>query len=204
MNWISKKPLQAGLLADALTSFRTPSCRSLAEGYLTLLERSGRAIPQKNDLDLANFVTAMPHLALVAITKPDKCIYRIIGQRLRERLGVPKGSNYYDFVPMERRQHAARAMHMVIEQPCAFRAEIRQVYQGGKHIWIEATGFPLRSEEPGVDGFILFADQQIERQTDCHHDGSSLETADLVHRELIDLGFGVDHSFEDMVRASVE
>ena len=201
MNWVSKKPTQVGLLAHALSGFRTPSCRSLAVGYLAMLQRAGANIPAKQDLDLADFVPAMPHLALVAITKPDKCIYRVMGQRLRERLGFPKGSNYYDFVPLERRPHAARAMHMVIDQPCAFRAEIQHVYGNGKDLHVEATGFPLRSDEPGIDGFILFADEEIDTPDDLLRDNARLEQAYLTRRDLIDLGFGVDHSFEDIVRA---
>ncbi|MBK8157771.1 MAG: hypothetical protein IPK59_02905 [Rhodospirillaceae bacterium] len=120
---------------------------------------------------------------------------------MKERVGFNvKGRNYYDFVPSERRVSAARAMHMVIETPCAFRAEIRQTYSGGHGLVIEATGFPLQSEEPGVDGFILFADQAIEPDMRFHDGHPQLVDANVIRRDLIDLGSGIDQTFEDIVQ----
>jgi hypothetical protein len=194
MPWTTLKPRCVGGLIEALAQYRTLGCRKLAEGYQAMLQNGGGVIPDKNQLDLAGFVAAMPHLALVAVTRPDLCIYRLAGERLKERVGFNvKGRNYYDFVPPERRQFAARAMHMVIETPCAFRAEIQQTYS-------EATGFPLRSEEPGVDGFILFADQAIEPEPTFYDGHPQLLGANVIRRDLIDLGAGIDETFEDMVQ----
>lgn len=166
-------------------------------------EAAGGAIPSKNHLEMQTFVRAMPHLALVAVTKPDKCVYRIAGERLKERVGFNLvGRNYYDFVPPERRAFAARAMHMVLETPCAFRAEIQQSYTGGVGIMIEATGFPLRAEESGVDGFILFADQAIDPADDFFDADPKLQGANVTRRDLIDLGFGIDEAFEDMIQTT--
>ncbi|WP_374313328.1 PAS domain-containing protein [Dongia sp.] len=201
MGWTRLKPNYAGALKDAIERYRTPACRMLANGFLSMLDEAGGVIPQKNDLNLQNFVAVIPHLALVAVTKPDKCIYRVAGERLKERVGLNlAGRNYYDFVPPERRDVAARAMHMVIDTPCAVRAEIQQSYSGGSALMIEATGFPLKSSEPGIDGFILFADQAIEPDQLYHEVHPQLRGANVVHRDLIDLGFGVDADFEDIVQ----
>ena len=148
MGWTPQKPKQAGMLKQALPAYRTTACRALATGYLAMLNAVEGRIPHKNDLDLANFAAVMPHLALVAISKPDRCIYRIAGERLKDRVGLNlTGRNYYDFVQPERRQIAAAAMHMVIDTPCAFRADIRQSYSGDITLMIEASGFPLLSSE---------------------------------------------------------
>lgn len=167
-----------------------------------MLEAVPGRIPHKNDLDLANFATVMPHLALVAISKPDRCIYRIAGERLKERVGLNlAGRNYYDFVQPERQQIAAKAMHMVIDTPCAFRAELRQTYSGDIDLLIEASGFPLLSSENGVDGFILFADQGIDKLDDLLTPHPILQGASLRRRDLIDLGSGIDEEFEDLIEA---
>jgi hypothetical protein len=201
MGWTRLKPNNAGALRNAIEHYRTPACRMLANGFLSMLDEAGGVIPHKNDLNLQNFVAVIPHLALVAVTKPDKCIYRIAGERLKERVGFNlTGRNYYDFVPPERRDVAARAMHMVIDTPCAVRAEIQQNYSGGMALMIEATGFPLKSSEPGIDGFILFADQAIEPDDSYHEVQPQLRGANVVRRDLIDLGFGVDESFEDIIQ----
>ncbi|TDQ83025.1 PAS domain-containing protein [Dongia mobilis] len=202
MAWRPKTPTHAGALSGALSRFRTPACRRLAEGYGELLAAKNGAIPGKSDLDLAGFVTAIPHLALCAITRPDRCVYRLAGEKLKQRMGFnPKGRNYYDFVPDERRKFAAEAMHMVIETPCAFRAEIRQTYSTGLFVLVEATGFPLLSAEPGVDGFIIFADQAIGSTEDLDMSVHELRGANVVLRDLIDLGAGVKEDFVDMVWA---
>jgi hypothetical protein len=201
MGWTTLKPNYAGALKGALDLYRTPACRMLATGFLAMLEDADGVIPHKKDLELRNFVAVMPHLALVAVTKPDKCIYRIAGESLKERVGLNlAGRNYYDFVPPERREFAARAMHMVIDTPCAVRAEIQQSYSGGVGLMIEAAGFPLKSSEAGTDGFILFADQAIERDDSYHEVHPHLRGANVVRRDLIDLGFGIDETFEDMVQ----
>lgn len=203
MGWTPQKPNRAGTLRDAMSAYRTPACRALAAGYLAMLEAAQGRVPRKSDLDLANFAVVMPHLALVAVSKPDRCIYRIAGERLKERVGLNlTGRNYYDFVQPERREIAARAMHMVIETPCAFRAEIRQTYSGDVSLMIEASGFPLLSTENGVDGFILFADQGIEQLDDLLTPHPILQGASLRRRDLIDLGFGIDETFEDLIEAN--
>lgn len=200
MGWTSLKPNYAGTLRDALTGYRTAACLGLAGGYLSMLDAANGVIPSKNDLDLQIFARVIPHLALVAISKPDKCLYRIAGERLKERVGFNlAGRNYYDFVPPERRQIAARAMHMAIDTPCAFRAEIQQSYTDGAAILIEATGFPLKSEEAGVDGFLLFADQAMEVSDSYVQPHPQLIGANVLRRDLIDLGHGIDQDFEDLI-----
>jgi hypothetical protein len=200
MTWRPRKPTHAGSLDQALPRYRTEACRKLAEGYGALLAANAGAIPGKGELDIAQFVAAVPHLALCAITKPDLCLYRIAGEELKARMGFnPTGRNYYDFVPAERRAYAAEAMHMVIDTPCAFRAEIRQSYSTGQTLVIEATGFPLATREAGIDGLIIFADQAMESAADLTFDPHRLVGANVEQRDLIDLGAGVRTDFIDMV-----
>jgi hypothetical protein len=203
MGWTPQRPNRAGALKDALPSYRTPACRALATGYLQMIDAAQGQIPHKSDLDLGAFIGILPHIALVAISKPDRCIYRVAGERLKERVGLNlTGRNYYDFVQPERREIAARAMHMVIDTPCAFRAEIRQSYSGDVTLTVEASGFPLRSSEIGVHGFILFADQSIDKLDDYLTPHPILQGASLQRRDLIDLGFGIDETFEDIVEGA--
>ena len=198
--WRLLRPFKTGPLSQALDDFRTRTCRQVAEAYRALLEGRDGAIPSKNGVDLRGFATAMPDLALTAIIKPDRCMYRLAGENLKRRIGLnPIDRNYYDFVPAIRREQAMRAMNMVIDVPCAFRAEIEQTYSDGQTRMVEAVGFPLSSEEPGVDGFILFGDRQIDFSPMDPIVGPALSGANVLRRDLIDLGFGVDEGFQDMV-----
>lgn len=200
MAWILRAPETICSLREAQSLFATESCRIVAAAYLTILERSQGAIPDKSDFDLDAFAKALPHVALCAITRPDRCIYRVAGEILKRRIGFnPTGRNYYDLVPERRRPHAAHAMNMVVDVPCGFRAVIDQDYTVGPHRSIEAVGLPLRSGEPGVDGFIIFADEALDEAARGRRDDTSLVGANVVRRDLIDLGFGVDADFRDLV-----
>lgn len=190
-------------LAQSMALYRTEPCRDLAAAYLELLAEGGGLVPAKGELDVTRLPRAVPHLVLAAITKPDKCIYRVVGEAVKSRMGVnPVGLNYYDFVPPERLAHARRAMHMVIDTPCGFRVELEQIYGNGLSRQVEGLALPLRSAQPGIDGFIVFGDCQIGPSERIAEPGVVLFGASVVRRDLIDIGFGVDETFEDLVPAA--
>lgn len=201
-DWVRMKPAAVYPLEEAEPRCRSEASRRLARAYLAWREAAVGSVPRKNGLDLSRLGPVMEHMVLSAVTKPDKCVYRLAGEEMKARIGMnPVGRNYYDFVPPERLEQARRAMHMVIETPCGFRAEIDQRYSDGRSRRIECLGLPLVSDEAGVDGFILFSDCEIGRATPGLKQGMLLG-AQVVRRELIDIGFGVDETFEDVVAES--
>lgn len=202
MEWRELKPASVGTLEALLPDLRTPATRAFAEGYSSLRAQANGALPSKAGLDLTRLARAIPHFALVAITFGGACVYRLAGEALQERIGFnPTGRNYYEFVPEARRAHAARAMEMVLRIPCGFRALVQQVYDDGATRTIETLGLPLADREPGIDGFILFADQALPDPATYQSPGKRWLGASLQRRDLIDLGFGVDRDFVDLVRA---
>jgi hypothetical protein len=86
MVWTPRKPNRAGLLKDALAAYRTPACRTLAAGYLSMLEAARGRIPHKNELDLASFAAIMPHLALVAISHPTAACIALLANASKSGL----------------------------------------------------------------------------------------------------------------------
>lgn len=201
MAWIEREPDTVIPIADAERLVRTEACAVLVRGYAKLLSAAGGRIPAKNDLELTDVARMLRDAALSAITLPDRCVYRVAGEQLKTRLGFnPTGLNYYDLVPEIRRPYAARAMNMVITVPCGFRAEIAQRYASGEIVAVEAVAFPLRSAEPGVDGFIIFGDQAITPKQPRPGRTDPMLGANVVQRDLIDLGFGVDSTFRDLVQ----
>ena len=202
VRWTARKPLNVGPLEQALECFRTTTCRQVAEAYLQLLRGNNGGIPAKNGVDLTGFAAAMSDLALTAVIKPDRCIWRLAGEKMQRRIGLdPIGRNYYDFVPAVRRKHAIRAMHMVVDLPCAFRVEIEQDFGEDVSRRVEVVGLPLSSDEAGVDGFILFGEREIDPDPEFPTDGIPMSGANVLRRDLIDLGYGVDENFEDIVPA---
>jgi hypothetical protein len=200
MAWTEKPPTAIVALADLAPLLRTDSARVLATGYAQLLASGGGAIPPKASLDLAPIARMLADAALAAIESPERCIYRLVGENLKNRIGFdPTGLNYYDLVPAIRRDYAMRAMNMVIAKPMGFRADIAQVYSSGEALTIESLGMPLVSHEPGVEGFILFADEAVSRWDRRMAEGTRLLGANVVRRDLVDIGFGVDADFRDLV-----
>lgn len=202
MEWREQKPASVTTLDALLPEFRTTATRAYAQGYLALREQAGGALPSKTGLDMGRMVKAIPHFALVAVTFGDGCVYRLTGEALQERIGFnPVGRNYYDFVPEPRRAYAARAMEMAVRLPCGFRALVQQNYDDGATRTVETLGLPLAGREPGIDGYILFADQALPDPVTYSAPSKRWLGADIVRRDLIDLGFGVDPDFVDRVRA---
>jgi len=200
-DWIRVKPAAVYPLEEAESYCRGEASRRLVRAYLTWRAAAKGAVPRKNGLDLSRLGPVMEHMVLTAVSKPDKCVYRLAGEEMKARIGVnPVGRNYYDFVPPERLEYARRAMHMAIDTPCGFRAELDQRYSDGRSRRIECVGLPLVSDEAAVDGFILFSDCEIGRAQPLRGEGMLLG-AQLARRELIDIGFGVDKRFEDVIAA---
>jgi hypothetical protein len=200
--WVTRRPHSRVALADSMPLCKTGACRDLAAAYHKLLRSEGGKLPPKGRLDVTELARAVPHLLLCAIIRPDKCIYRVAGEEVRTRIGRnPVGLNYYDLVPPERRAHAMRAMNMVIDVPCGWRVEIEQSYSSGIGRLVEAVAFPLASAQADVDGFVLLADCEIGPSGRGSTAGVTLLGTDVIRRDLIDIGFGVDESFEDLVPA---
>lgn len=198
--WVSRKPDYHADITVALPSFVTRSCALLATGYAELMHKSGGNIPSKNGLDISSFGSIMANVALAAVRLDSSCVFRIAGEGIRERFAQKLvGINYYDLVDPARRSSAMHSMDMVVSTPSAFRVELLQQYENGEEYHAEACAFPLRSGEPGIDGFILFADADIGTARRPAMVQSALRKSLVVRRELIDLGFGVDRGFEDLV-----
>lgn len=201
--WATRRPGYYASVAAALPGFGTESCRLVASAYAALLERAEGEIPCKNGLDLSGIAPAMANVALAAVKLGSACVFRIAGEEIRSRFGRKLvGHNYYDLVNSARRSHAMRSMDMVVSVPCGFRVELIQRYSDGTELPAEACAFPLRSPDPEIDGFILFADESSALPARIRNSNPKLEEAVVVQRDLIDLGFGVDEGFEDLVRAS--
>jgi len=202
MAWIEKHPTAIVALGDLAPLLRTDSAKILAAGYEKLLAAGGGAIPPKASLDLSPIARMLADAALLAIESPEHCVFRLVGENLKNRIGFdPTGLNYYDLVPEIRRGYAQRAMNMVIAKPMAFRADLEQVYSSGEVLMIETLGMPLASNEAGVVGFILFADEAQSRWDRRIAEGTRLLGANVVRRDLVDIGFGIDADFRDLVEA---
>lgn len=203
MTWTYKEPDYIDSLDAAFDRFKSASARALAKGFVVQMESSAGRIPTYGELDLSNFPSALEHAILCAIKKPDRCTYKIVGEAVKQRLGFnPAGRNYYDFVPEERLEQAKRAMHMVIDTPCGFRAEIQQAFSDGRSILIEALALPIVKSTEEMDGMILFCDQAIERLDSPGREKSAYLGSNVVHRDLIDLGFGIDKEFRDRMQTN--
>ncbi len=201
MEWVRQHPRSIVPIAEAPALFATRAPRILSAAYAGLLQENGGDIPRKTGLDIFKFAAALPNVALFAFTMPDQCIYRIVGEAWKQRIGLnPIGKNYLDFVAQKRRDTAVASLQNVVGIPSAFRVIIEQTYSAGRTAHLEVFAAPLRSDEKGVDGFAIFAAQPIAPIHFGREDDRIVLGANIVERNLIDIGFGVDETFSDVVR----
>lgn len=202
MGWVPKKPEFVGNLDEVAERCKTDSGRCLIASYAKYLRANGNQPPRFTDLDIADFVASVPFIAVCSVIRGKSCRFRLIGENLRERMNFPKPNvNYYDYVPTDRVASVKRVMEMVIDLPCGFRADLEQVYTSGQMTFAEAIAMPLAPAREGEDGQILFSDQTTEDLGFGTKQVHTLMGANLLRRDLVDLGHGVDPSYEDLVRA---
>lgn len=198
--WVRRPPASVVPLADAAALCSTDVCRALAEGYAAMAAAAG-GVPAKRGFDPTLVGPALAHLSLMEVRGAGLCVYRLVGEALKDRLGFdPTGRDYYALLPPERRAAAARAHLMAVGVPCGFRCDIRQGFADGTARDVEAAAFPLISEEPGVDGFVVVASRMAggPRRLDPRMDPVFVGNV-VVRRDLVDLGHGVDPDFHDIV-----
>lgn len=201
MKWISRKPEFVGGLDQVAARCKTDSARHLAHAYKSYFDANGGRPPKFTDLDIADFIPSVPTIAVCSVIKNTSCQFRIIGEDLRQRMGFPVTRvNYYDYVPADRVASVRRIMEMVVRKPCGFRADLEQVYTSGQTMHAEAIALPLAPARDGEDGQILFSDQTTEDLGYGAKEKHTLLGANLLKRDLVDLGFGVDSRYEDLVR----
>lgn len=168
--------------------------------YRGQLAENGGVQPRKDDFDPSQLGRLVNHLFLFAVTKPDQCIVRVVAERARHHTGPGEAwSDYYRNVPEDRRVTAARAMNMAVEVPCGFRVDVRHEYAYGRTRSFESLLLPLASSEDGVDGFLIgssaLSGDDAGRPLPTDRSQGNI----VVCRDLIDIGFGVDSSFYDLV-----
>ena len=178
----------------------TEICQSALNSYRMLLSESAPGtIPAKSEFDILRFYSVIPNIVMSSLTKPNQCIYRVAGEEVIKRIGFnPTGKNYFDFVPPSRLTLAIKTMLALIDVPCGLRVAIEQTYSTGLQNTIEVVLTPLKSDLPGVDGYILSAEDDMSKQEQNLYDGRVLLGKNVILREFIDLGFGVGDIIADL------
>lgn len=176
------------------------AARVLAREYNEMLKENAGRPPSKTGLDVSRFGKAMNQVFLMAVTKPDTCMVRVVAVGARHHSGKPSaGNNYYANVPEGRRAAALRSMAMAVDIPCGFRAEVVHYYDLGRTRRFESLVLPLSSAEPGVDGFLIGSSQPMNEEASRVLPGQRSHGSLVAVRDLVDIGFGVDENFRDLV-----
>lgn len=201
VDWTARKPDRTLTLGAAASACRGAPARRLAEIYAGWMAASADGgIPDKATMDVVALAPVMSHLMLFAVSGVERCLCRLAGETVKRDVATPVvGRNYYEFVPEERLKHARHAMRMVIDLPSGYRSEIAQRLSDDRDRTLESLALPLRSSEPGVDGFILITVAPITEDEDRWIGDAQPIGVSITRRDLIDLGFGVDETFVDYV-----
>ncbi len=176
------------------------AARVLAREYKSMLKENAGRPPSKTGLDISRFGKAVNQLFLMAVTKPDTCTVRLAAVGARHHSGNPsKDGDYYANVPKGRQAAAQRSMAMAVDTPCGFRVDLVHYYDFGRTRRFESLVLPLSSAEPGVDGFLIGSSQPVGEEARIVLPGQRSYGSLVTVRDLVDIGFGVDEGFRDLV-----
>lgn len=200
MPWCEKKPGYIASIEEVELLCATESSGKMAAAYARLFRGLGNRAPAFRDLDLKDVASAVPHMALCSVGFGTHCTIRFFGEELKSRVGVnPVGRNLFDFVHPDRADSIRQVMEMLVRYPCGYLANVKQEYTSGRTIIVETLALPLlRSREPD-DGQVVLCDTPIGNVGTTLERERVLLSADIVNRDLIDLGFGVDEDFRDLI-----
>lgn len=200
MAWTTRKPGYIGLLEDVEKRSTTKSAKELARTYTRLFRERGDKPPRFQDIELGDLKLTVPYIALCALEVSGQCTVRFFGEELRRRIGTnPAGRNLRDFIHPDRADSVLRMMEMIVRYPCGYLANVKQQFVNGRTILVETVAFPLSSSRDGEVGQIILADTPIRDEGIRFDRNTVMLSADVVYRDLIDLGYGVDEEFTDVV-----
>lgn len=200
MAWRRKKPGYIASLEDAEIRCETTPAKEMVQAYIRLLNGAKGRLPAFCDLDLREVRHAATHMALCSVGIGHHCTIRFFGEELKQRVGVnPVGRNFFDFVHPDRADSIRQVMEMMVSRPCGYLARVRQEFASGRTIIVETVALPLAPSRPGDDGQVVMTDTPVEYAGITLERDRVLLSADVVKRDLIDLGHGVDENFEDLV-----
>ncbi len=200
MGWTRKKSGFIASMDEVEERCQTTQSKEMAKVYGRLLKTAQGKLPTFRDIDLADVKNAAPNIALCSVGIGRHCTIRFFGDALRSRVGVnPAGRDLFEFVHPERVENIREVMEMLVRYPCAYLARVRQEFTSGRTIIVETTAFPLAPSRHGDDGQVILTDTPIENAGTTLDRDKVLLSADVLQRDLIDLGYGVDAEFEDLV-----
>lgn len=200
MAWTRKKPGYIGALEDAEERCETTSGKDMVRAYAALLKAKGNRPPHFKDFEIGEIKQAVPYIALCSIKIGVHCTIRFFGEELRRRADTnPIGRNLLDFIHPDRADSVQRMMEMIVRQPCGYLANVKQQFLNGTTIVVETVAFPLSPSRIDEDGQVIMTDTPIKFDGIAYDREKVLLSADVVRRDLIDLGYGVDETFYDLV-----
>lgn len=200
MAWIPKTPGYIGSIDDVEGRSATTSGKELVRAYSRLFRSNGNAPPRFRELDIGEIRQAVPFIALVSVKIGTQCTIRFFGEELRRRADSnPIGRNLRDFIHPDRADSVQQMMEMIVRVPCGYLANVKQEFMNGRTIVVETIAFPLGASREEEDGQVIMADTPIKEERITFDREKVLLSADVVWRDLIDLGNGVDESFVDLV-----
>lgn len=200
MAWIKRKPGYLGSIEDVERRSETVSGQQIIRAYARLFAHAGNRPPAYREIDLRDITSAIPFIALISVKPGVHCTIRFFGEELRRRVALnPSGRNLLEFIHPERSDSVRRMMEMIVRQPCGYLAHVKQEFLNGRNIVVETIAFPLRASRADEDGQVLLTDTPIKDEGISFDREKVLLSADVLRRDLIDLGFGVDEDFYDLV-----
>ncbi|MCR9256112.1 MAG: PAS domain-containing protein [Alphaproteobacteria bacterium] len=201
MNHVKRKPADIFSFAETQHHLKHEVNRTLYNYYRGLLEVEG-GIPARGQIDPIELSSILSNIVLFDVHRDGRVTFRLVGSDLRHRLGRDVvGMEYQILVQPERAESATRALTMVVDVPQGFRVDLFHRYPQGFSVPVEAVAFPLKSETKEYRGHVILCDGELERDDPraVEVSATEIEFAAALKRDMIDLGFGYDDDFYDLV-----
>ena len=154
----------------------------------------------KDQLPMRQLASLMGDITLFELTDDDQIIYRLAGQNILDRMGIPlQGRNMLDFVHPDNHAYMLYAHKMVLRRCCGYLMIFEATYSSGNIRRIEALRLPMRAHEGAkLNGFLGFnIHREIVGIGDLDNTPEILLTGESEFSSFFDLGRGVPSAHEE-------
>ncbi len=201
LRWRKQAAVSAPSLSALRPSLTTDAVLRLLDIYDQHLSEADGGVPSKSRFRSWQLGGTLANSILYDFVERDDLIYRIVGEEIKARFGLNlDGHSYLDFVPPERRASALEAFRLCADTPCAMHVQIEQRFDGGLTALCEVLGVPLTEHESDRQArYLLFVDELMGDTSLRGRKRGVMQSAHIVSRCFVDVGFGVPQDFHDLV-----
>ncbi len=174
-------------------SIEPETLRSVFAAYLKA--RGENDVASQDRLPMREMAPLLPNITLMECIDEGTILYRIMGERIVERLGFnPTGQNFYDFLDPSQRAESIYTTKAGLAAPCGHYSIYQSRFESGRSLVSESLLLPMRKTASAEIDFIFGYHVHHQATNSFSLGGRTQLGTSWDVSEFIDIGLGLPDS----------